>query len=163
MPRKARNPGIGQGNGRDIPGPDECCQHLVAATGEVCKRWPVPGLTTCRAHSAVSHLTREQVDALLAGYADMALSQLVNLTEHARDERVRMQSAIDLLDRAGYKAATRVDLSTARTLRIVIGPEDEPASPLYIKEGTLLEALPPPPSDEELAVVDQVLSTIDHG
>ena len=93
----------------------------------------------------------------------MALSQLVNLTEHARDERVRMQSAIDLLDRAGYKAATRVDLSTARTLRIVIGPEDEPASPLYIKEGTLLEALPPPPSDEELAVVDQVLSTIDHG
>ena len=83
--------------------PSKRC-HALRKNGEPCKRWALVGSTVCVSHGAAAPQVRDAARDRILRLAPAAIQTLVAAL---RDDSgaVRVRAAIDLLDRAGLKAA----------------------------------------------------------
>lgn len=69
-------------------------------------------MDVCYFHGAESPQAKNKVDRLFALAADQALEVLVDEMEQAATSRDRIRAALGVLDRAGYGALRRVEITT---------------------------------------------------
>ena len=98
---------------RGILEPVRCTAHS-ARTGASCKRWASHGATVCHTHGGaapqVKKSAAERVAERIKILADPAVTVIQDLMK-SDDERVRYAAAKDLLDRGGFKAPERQEIS----------------------------------------------------
>lgn len=103
-----------------MPGPDKWtpptaeqrCTATSKQAGRQCIRYKTSGHNVCYFHGAESPQAKNKVDRLFALAADQALEVLVDEMEQATTARDRIRAAIGILDRAGYGALRRVEITT---------------------------------------------------
>lgn len=85
-----------------------------------CTRDAVPGTGLCARHGGqwVTESDREEVSAVIAARMDIlserATRVLEDLLDHARSEKVRLDAANSILDRAGFAAVQRVQIEAGQ-------------------------------------------------
>lgn len=94
----------------------------IKANGERCKRWSLRGAQVCPAHGGrlpnVAEHAKATVEAArmrIVDMSDQAVDVLADLMTNATAEKIRLDAARDVLDRAGVKGAVEIDITVAQT------------------------------------------------
>lgn len=92
------------------PNPRSACAARTRA-GTRCHLAVPAGSRYCERHGDPAERARQKVAARLRALAPRALEALQALMDQAEQDAVRLQAARDVLDRAGYKAPSRHEVS----------------------------------------------------
>ena len=95
------------------PGPMQC--SAKRSNGEPCKAKAIRGGTVCRMHGGAAPQVKQKAMERILAAADPAAAELVRLAKEAESESVRLQAIKDLLDRAGFGATQKHELTTIKT------------------------------------------------
>lgn len=87
------------------------CTAKSKQSGERCKRRPIPGGSVCKIHGGWVPQVKMAAAERLASFVDPALTALRALIDDADQDSVRLSAIKDILDRAGYKAPDKHELS----------------------------------------------------
>jgi len=100
------------------------CSARSKRSGKPCERWSMVGQTTCMMHGgkAPAALAKAQEAVELAelrirGLAPRAVDTLEELVTSADSEQVRLQAANSLIDRSVGRAAERIQVAAAITVK----------------------------------------------
>lgn len=88
------------------------CSATSKQQGRQCIRYKTPGATVCYFHGSASAQVKAKTDRLFALAADRALEVLVDEMEAAITAGDRIRAAVAVLDRAGYGALKRLEITT---------------------------------------------------
>lgn len=90
----------------------------VKANGERCKRWSLRGAKVCPSHGGRLPSVREHAAATVEAarlriidLSDEAVDVISDLMLNATADKIRLDAARDLLDRAGIKGAVEIDVT----------------------------------------------------
>ena len=86
-----------------------CTAHRK--NGDRCKKAAIRGGTVCGTHGGSAPQVKNKARQRIMEAADPAAARLVELME-SQDERISLAAARDLLDRAGHKAPTVVEITS---------------------------------------------------
>lgn len=99
----------------------------IKANGERCKRWSLRGATQCASHGGRLPSVREHAAATVEAarlriidLSDNAVDVIQDLMLNSAADKIRLDAARDLLDRAGIKGAVEIDV----TVEQVTSPAD---------------------------------------
>lgn len=94
----------------------------IKKNGERCKRWSLRGVSVCVAHGGRLPNVQEHAAAVvegaklrLIGLTDLAIDQLEDLVRNGSAEKIRLDAARDILDRAGAKGAVEINVEVTQT------------------------------------------------
>jgi hypothetical protein len=94
----------------------------VKKNGDRCKQWSLRGTTICYAHGGRLNNVQEHAAAVvegaklrLIGLTDLAIDQLEDLVRNGSAEKIRLDAARDILDRAGAKGAVEINVEVTQT------------------------------------------------
>src|SRR4051812_24427959 len=101
--------------------------HAHKTNGDECPNWAIRGGTVCHVHGGRAPQVRMAARERLAAMVDPALIELRRLVDAADSDSVKLAAIKDVLDRAGFKPADRVEATVlnAFTLRIDRGIDDD--------------------------------------
>ena len=104
-----------------------CTAHRK--NGDRCKKAAIKGGTVCGTHGGSAPQVRNKARQRIMEAADPAAARLVELIA-SDDERISLAAARDLLDRAGEKAKTEIDLGldpslAAQVLRDFVNADED--------------------------------------
>lgn len=95
---------------------------VIKKDGKRCGRWSLRGATVCYAHGGRLNNVKEHADAVvegarmrIIGLADLAIDQLEDLVQNGTAEKIRLDAARDLLDRANVKGAIDINVEVQQT------------------------------------------------
>ena len=94
--------------------PLRCSAHSKQ-TGKPCTKTPIPGGTVCRYHGGQAPQVKAKALARLEALVDPAITRLAELIADRGFPSTSMAAVKDLLDRAGFKAPEKVEV-TAMTV-----------------------------------------------
>lgn len=97
------------------PAPRMCSAHSKQ-TGQPCRQHAVPGTTVCHYHGGKSPHVLEAARRRIAEAAPGAVETLIYLSDGGKEgmaveNTVRRMAASDILDRAGVKEASKIDVT----------------------------------------------------
>jgi hypothetical protein len=93
------------------PGPGQQCTATNKA-GNRCGRWAIAGGMVCPKHGGAAPQVREAARRRLLQHAPMAIRVLHDVARDANaPAAARVRAAGDILDRAGLKAATEIEVT----------------------------------------------------
>lgn len=94
----------------------------IKSNGERCKRWSLRGATVCYTHGGRLNGVSEHAAAVvegaklrLIGLTDLAIDQLEDLVRNGSAEKIRLDAARDILDRAGAKGAVEINVEVTQS------------------------------------------------
>lgn len=94
----------------------------IKSNGERCGRWSLRGATICYTHGGRLNNVQEHAAAVvegaklrLIGLTDLAIDQLEDLVRNGSAEKIRLDAARDILDRAGAKGAVEISVEVTQT------------------------------------------------
>jgi hypothetical protein len=92
-----------------------------------CGQRPIIGGKVCVAHGGRAPHVRQAARERLLEFVDRALTELLRIATEGETDAVRLAACKDILDRAGYKAAERIEATVLPrfTLKIDRGDGDE--------------------------------------
>ena len=93
------------------PTEEERCTATSKQNARRCLRYHAAGMTVCYYHGGAAPQTKAKADERLAVMADRALELLADEMEIATSSRDRIRAAIAVLDRAGFGALRRIELT----------------------------------------------------
>lgn len=93
------------------PSEDERCTAKSKQQGRRCLRYAVPGQKVCYYHGGASPQAKAVADRNLALGADIAIEALVEELSTATTAADRIRAATAILDRAGFGALRRIELT----------------------------------------------------
>lgn len=93
------------------PADDERCTATSKQNLRRCLRYHSPGMNVCYYHGGAAPQTKAKADEKLALMADRALELLADEMDQAQTSRDRIRAAIAVLDRAGFGALRRIELT----------------------------------------------------
>lgn len=86
--------------------------EIIGITDRQLRNWE----NDAKDKSGWNGLNKEYADKAFGKYALPAIATLVFLSKYAKSEMVRMQSAQDILDRAGYKPTDKQEIEHSGTV-----------------------------------------------
>ena len=99
----------------------------IKADGERCKRWSLRGAKVCIKHGGQLPDVKQHASAVveaarlrIVGYSDEAVDVIADLMVNSAADKIRLDAAKDLLDRAGIKGSLEIDV----TVEQVTSPAD---------------------------------------
>jgi len=93
------------------PEPEERCTAKSKQQNRQCLRYSQPGQRVCYYHGGATPIAKAKADERLAVMADRAMELLADEMEAAETSRDRIRAAIAVLDRAGFGALRRIELT----------------------------------------------------
>lgn len=93
----------------------------IKRDGDRCKRWSLRGTNVCVKHGGQLPTVQEHAAAVveaarlrIINMTDQAVDVLQDLMVNAAAEKIRLDAARDVLDRAGVKGALEIDLTVSQ-------------------------------------------------
>lgn len=93
------------------PEDDHRCTAKSKQSDRRCRRYRCVGQTVCYIHGGASPQAKAAADKKLALAADLAIEILAEEMEEGQSSRDRIRAAIAILDRAGFGALRRIELT----------------------------------------------------
>lgn len=90
--------------------PRRCRAHR--SNGDACSAYAIRGGTVCAVHGGSAPQVKRSAQERLAEMVDPLLTELFRIAQSSDSDAVRLAAIKDALDRAGYKATERVDVTS---------------------------------------------------
>lgn len=114
-------------NYRD-PDDSERCTAKSKQANRRCLRYSQPGQHVCYYHGGAVPAAKAKADRLLAVMADRAMEVLADEMDTATESRDRIRAAVAVLDRAGFGALRRIEITPGAVEQEILRLEAELAA-----------------------------------